>query len=108
MTNVIPLMRAENEEDSMVKTTAFTHMTDLLNYLNYKNFDLYFQFNFLEESRFILDHELILAEFAVEFSLDFMVTATSQIYILHNHHQFHIDSLVSEHSKSKAYLLPTT
>jgi hypothetical protein len=41
--------------------TVFDNMTDLLHYLKYKKHDSHFQFNFLEESRFILNHELVLA-----------------------------------------------
>jgi len=37
-------------------------MSEFLNYMKYKKYDLYFQFDFLEESKFILNHDLNLAE----------------------------------------------
>lgn len=37
-------------------------MEELLNYLRYKNLDYHFQVQFLSESRFILQHELVLVE----------------------------------------------
>lgn len=55
----------------------FGSMADLLHYLKYKKHDLHFDFQFLEESRFILNHELILTEFDQEVSLDFSLTSNN-------------------------------
>ncbi len=49
--------------------TSFDNMSDLLNYLYYKKHDYYFHFDFLEESRFILNHELVISEIDLELSL---------------------------------------
>ena len=55
-------MKGVAEAESVLKSTVFGNMDDLLNYLRYKNHDEYFHFQFLAESRFILHHELILVE----------------------------------------------
>ena len=44
-------------------------MEDLLNYFRYKNLDYHFNVKFLSESRFILQHELVLVEVDQELSL---------------------------------------
>lgn len=36
--------------------TVFDTMGDLLHYLRYKKHDMHFDFQFLEDSRFILNH----------------------------------------------------
>jgi hypothetical protein len=83
-------------------------MTDLLNYLNYKQHDYHFHFNFLQESRFILNHELILAELELELSLEFVTSTTPEIYILHNHKKQTIEKIISRNCSAVAYLVPTT
>lgn len=60
ISNLMGLLQ-EEKKDELVLLTAFDSMTDLINYLRYKKHDSHFQFHFLEESRFILNHELVLS-----------------------------------------------
>lgn len=60
MHNLMNYMKEERSEEVLLMT-IFSSMADLLHYLKYKKHDLHFDFQFLEESRFILNHELILA-----------------------------------------------
>ena len=46
----------ENGKIDAILISQFNSMVDLMNYLNYKDYDYEFLFNFLEESRFILNH----------------------------------------------------
>jgi hypothetical protein len=48
-------LKEERSEEVLLMTT-FSSMSDLLHYLKYKKHDLHFDFQFLEESRFILNH----------------------------------------------------
>jgi hypothetical protein len=50
------VQNSKEADEEMLKTTLFSNMDDLLNYLRYKNHDEYFHFQFLAESRFILQH----------------------------------------------------
>lgn len=49
--------------------TRFTSMGEILRYMEYKEYSKFFQFEFLEESRFILHHELFLTEIELDLSL---------------------------------------
>lgn len=90
-----------------IAVTAFGSMSELLNYLTYKNHNKYFQLQLLTESRFMLRHELVLAELNEEFSLELPLSATPHLYLLHNPLRKHITQLTSP-NYPPAYLLPTT
>jgi hypothetical protein len=90
-----------------IAVTAFGSMSELLNYLTYKNHNKYFQLQLLTESRFMLRHELVLAELNEEFSLELPLSSTPHLYLLHNPQRRPISQLNSAHYPP-AYLLPTT
>ena len=102
------LRELRNSSDTLLKTTAFATMQDLLNYLRYKNLDYNFQLQFLNQSRFILQHELILIELDHQLSLEFTLTSNEQLYILHNSKNLQITQLNCNKIDTCAYLLPTT
>ena len=52
---------SSNQQSELIQLTKFSNMSELLTYLDYKEYSKLFHFNFLEESRFILNHELYLS-----------------------------------------------
>ena len=98
----------EGKGEGVTTVTGFNTVDDLLNYLNYKRYDRHFVFKFLEETRFMPHHELVLAEFDQEVSLEFTLTSNQLLYTLHNHKRLPIIQLTSHSFDSEAFLLPTT
>ena len=77
--------------------------------MEYKEYSKYFYFEFLEESRFILHHELFLTEIELDLSLEFMVRQSVDFLILFNHHNFMIKVIEPNLiSQAKSVILPTT
>ena len=54
------------------------------------------------------NHELVLAQFDQEVSLEFTLTSNQLLYTLHNHKNLPIIQLTSLSFDSEVFLLPTT
>ena len=55
-----------------------------------------------------MNHELVLAEFSADISLEFMITTSPDFLLMGNYRNLSIEVLKSNEGNEECYLLPTT